>query len=39
LAALRGANGIIEGREEAVVGARTVVLGRVRLSTRFARLS
>jgi hypothetical protein len=35
----RRLNGIIEGREVAVGGARTVVLGRVRLSMRFVRVS
>jgi hypothetical protein len=38
-AALRGANCIIEGREVAVAGARAVVLGGVRLPTRFLRVS
>jgi hypothetical protein len=37
LAALGSANSIIEEREVAVVGARAVVLGRVRLPTRFVR--
>jgi hypothetical protein len=38
-AVLRGANGIIEGRESAVGGARAVVLGHVRLPARFVRVS
>jgi hypothetical protein len=39
LAALRGANCIIEEREVTVAGARAVVLGRVPLPARFVRVS
>ena len=39
LTVVRCANSITEGREVAVVGARAVVLGRVRLPTRFVRVS